>query len=155
VSQSTGLSKLCPRCACTKHINSYNKDRSRPDGLSFYCKTCNQADWLRQRSADPEGYRAKQARRSYRYTLRIKFGISLEDYEAKLAQQNGVCAICGQPETSVSKTGAIKALPVDHDHRTGKLRGLLCDACNKGLGAFGDDVNRLRAAIAYLQLYSE
>jgi len=74
-----------------------------------------------------------------------RYGLSVEDYEKMAADQNGVCAICGQPERKKS------ALSVDHDHETGEVRGLLCDACNRGLGAFRDDPERLGRAIAYLE----
>ncbi len=66
-----------------------------------------------------------------------------------LAAQGGVCAICHQPER-VEWRGKIRALNVDHDHSTGRVRGLLCNVCNHVLGAFGDDPERFRTAISYL-----
>jgi len=64
--------------------------------------------------------------------------------------QNGVCAICSGGET-VKTRGTLRRLAVDHDHETGKVRGLLCNRCNNGLGNFRDDPDLLREAIAYLQ----
>ncbi|ERR1700677_3375205 len=87
-----------------------------------------------------------------RHSLKKTFGISLEQFNMMLEQQNGVCAICKQPETAKngwnSKT---RFLAVDHCHSTGKIRGLLCTQCNQGLGNFRDDAARMKAAIHYLE----
>lgn len=73
------------------------------------------------------------------------FGITIEDFQMMLMLQAGVCAICQKPER------AGRNLSVDHNHDTGKVRGLLCDACNTSLGKFGDSTETLRRAIAYLE----
>jgi hypothetical protein len=65
--------------------------------------------------------------------------------------QSNLCAICGKPETRVVQAGTPPRLSVDHDHKTGKVRGLLCAECNTMLAHAGDDVNRLLAAISYLE----
>jgi len=72
------------------------------------------------------------------------YGITWNDYEQMLDEQNGVCAICG----SENKSG--KKLYVDHDHYTGKVRGLLCVKCNGGLGFFNDDINIIESARRYI-----
>lgn len=71
------------------------------------------------------------------------------DYERLMKAQNGLCAICKRPEMGVRA----RVLALDHDHSAGPgaLRGLLCSNCNRGLGYFGDDPDRMRAAIAYLE----
>jgi hypothetical protein len=87
--------------------------------------------------------------------LRSSFGITLEQYESKLAEQDGRCAICRREPL------AEKRLGVDHDHRCcpgektcGRcLRDLLCNDCNSALGLFGDDPERLEAAAAYLRRF--
>lgn len=76
--------------------------------------------------------------------LKMKYGITLAQYESMAAAQCGVCAICGNAEEDG------RALAVDHDHATGEIRGLLCGGCNLGLGNMGDSPDRLRAAIEYL-----
>jgi hypothetical protein len=73
-----------------------------------------------------------------------RYGITLDDYQRMHARQQGECAICERHETSVGP------LVVDHDHDSGKVRGLLCHSCNRGLGQFKDDPELLRAASAYL-----
>lgn len=86
-------------------------------------------------------------------SLRADFGISLDAYNAMFAAQGGVCAICSQPETH-KRNGKLKALAVDHDHGTGKIRGLLCSDCNTGIGKLKDSVNVLFNAIEYLRSHS-
>ena len=78
------------------------------------------------------------------------YGISLDDYKRMHAAQNGVCAICSQPERAVAN-GKVKFLSVDHDHADGSVRGLLCSNCNHTLGHAGDDPKILRAAADYIE----
>lgn len=89
-----------------------------------------------------------------RHRLKKNWGLTLEQYEQMLAEQDGVCAICKKPETALQGNGprahVVRYLAVDHDHETGRVRGLLCGACNMGLGQFGDDTEQLMAAVAYL-----
>jgi hypothetical protein len=81
--------------------------------------------------------------------LQRNFGIGLTDYIQMVVERGNKCDICGQPETQM-RGGKVKALAVDHNHTTGAVRGLLCSDCNTGLGKLGDSVDRLKAAIAYL-----
>jgi len=81
--------------------------------------------------------------------LRLNYGITLERFNEMNEAQGGVCAICLQNRP----TSRIKRLVVDHDHKTGGIRGLLCHRCNCGLGYFADDVNLIRRAIDYLERY--
>lgn len=67
-----------------------------------------------------------------------------------MSVQDGLCAICKAPETPEPKGN----LHVDHDHTSGRVRGLLCFPCNAGLGSFKDDIERLEAAIEYLKMYA-
>lgn len=85
--------------------------------------------------------------------LRLMFNMTPEKYDQMLKDQDGGCAICGYPETS-TRLGRLKPLAVDHDHKTGKVRALLCESCNTGLGKFKDDVTILLKAADYLRLHS-
>lgn len=97
---------------------------------------------------DSVSYRL-QARK---YQLKRLYGLSMWDYHEMLRNQDGVCAICGNPEGAIDpRTGEPNYLSVDHNHETGEVRGLLCNNCNNGLGRFRDNPNILQAAIEYLR----
>jgi hypothetical protein len=94
------------------------------------------------------------------HQLRYKFGITLEEYNQINQSQGGVCAICEGVNTTRTKGTTsgknIKmSLAVDHNHKTGKVRGLLCSNCNTSLGSFKDNPALLRKAISYLELHKE
>lgn len=80
--------------------------------------------------------------------LKHKYGITVEEYDQMLKIQNGRCAIC-DVSSHETKTGK-SHLAVDHDHKTGRVRALLCSHCNAGLGAFRDDTVVLNKAVEYL-----
>lgn len=89
-------------------------------------------------------YRKLYPHKSKEQNLRKMFKIGLEDYDTMFNNQNGLCAICGEPETQY------KYMPVDHCHKTGKIRGLLCSHCNKALGLFKENISILKGAIDYV-----
>lgn len=94
------------------------------------------------REANRDHYRGKDFQKNY--------GIDFAEYQRMLVAQKGVCAICDQPETKVEK-GSIRLLSVDHDHKTGAVRGLLCANCNLAIGYACDDPTILQKAIGYLR----
>ena len=97
-------------------------------------------------------YRADNRDRMAGYTRKWKYGISQDDYDRLFAEQGGVCAICRKPETAKDRLGRTRTnLSVDHDHRTGAIRGLLCHHCNAALGHVDDDLELLRSLVAYLE----
>ncbi len=126
--------------------------------LSYRCKQCD-----KQRRDDynkKHGEKAVAARKAYydlnkdkiRSKVLLKnYGIDSEEYDGLLSSQNGVCAICRQPEM-LKRRGKTAPLSVDHDHTTGKIRGLLCSRCNTGLGLFRDDTKLLKAATWYINV---
>lgn len=127
-----------------------------------FCSTCQKfkpaSCFTRGRKGRDKNYTCKEciSIRAIKYRKRAKhhswmkhYGISPEEYWELYDKQNGVCAICGNPETRTHK-GVEAHLCVDHDHVTGKVRGLLCGPCNTGLGQFRDNSAYLASAIDYL-----
>lgn len=78
--------------------------------------------------------------------LRLNYNITIDDYNMMFESQKGCCAICGRHQSEEKK-----ALHVDHDHETGKIRGLLCQKCNHGIGLFNDNPELLRKAAQFLE----
>lgn len=101
-----------------------------------YRDKAREAEW---RSSHPDYARNTNLRRNY--------GITLDDYNRLAEEQGGKCIICGRVPEGKHNQGR---LHVDHDHKTGKVRGLLCSHCNRGLGFLGDSPDILRRAAAYL-----
>lgn len=121
--------KRCPRCGQTKPVEEFGR-RTYPNGtvgLHGYCKPCN-----------------VESTRLWNY------GLSQVEFEQMVKDQDGRCAICGDVPDPEAELARQRVLHIDHDHRTGKVRQLLCWRCNCGLGNFGDDVDRMTAALAYL-----
>jgi hypothetical protein len=92
-------------------------------------------------------YQGKQPLHRLQYDLKRKYDLSLEGYFALLEEQEGKCAICGNIFCDSNE----RRLCVDHNHETGKVRGLLCFNCNTGLGKFNDDLGLLKKTIVYLE----
>lgn len=82
--------------------------------------------------------------------LRTKYNISIEQYNEKLAQQDGRCAICDKHQNELKQT-----MRVDHNHQTGKVRGLLCSVCNKAIGSLRENTILLQNATDYLNHYKQ
>jgi hypothetical protein len=112
-------------------------DHSSAEGRNKYLREYRRADPILEKE---------------RYLLR-RFEISMDDYNRMLEAQGGVCAICKHPETH-KRNGKLKAMAVDHSHKTGAIRGLLCCDCNTGIGKLKDSVNVLSNAIEYLRKHN-
>lgn len=149
--------KYCPECGLYKPTLEFKKLttssalRKSPDGYSRACTPCFKEKVFVYSEADAPSNR--KARRRDKRARRIEqvattYGLSEEDYLQMIDAQGNKCAICEQ-----KKEG--KVLCVDHDHKSGKVRGLLCHNCNVGLGNFKDDPKIIVSAIGYLQKYQE
>ncbi|WP_280138712.1 endonuclease VII domain-containing protein [Trujillonella endophytica] len=111
---------------------AFGRNAASRSGINSYCKPCHNA----------RGRRSKEAAGGGRtYHLRRRYGITAADFDAMLAAQGGLCAICA----------SAPAEHVDHDHDTGRVRRLLCFNCNGGLGQLRDDPGVLRAAARYVE----
>ena len=102
---------------------------------------CKECQHLRNREYGKEN-RTKLSKQRLVYRRQTEYGVSEEDYNAMVLLQNNLCAICNKPSH--------RTLHVDHDHKTGRVRGLLCYSCNTGIGLLRDDINYLANAIKYL-----
>jgi hypothetical protein len=137
-------SKPCIKCGETKPLDQFHRHSQMRSGCINKCKSCISAYGREWRSRP--GIRDRQTEHSYTYTLLTKYGITRQEYDDMLAAQGGGCAICG---------GLTRRRPnVDHCHKTGKVRAILCHLCNQGLGSFRDNPDLLRKAIAYLEIHS-
>ena len=130
--------KRCTKCGLEKSLEEFCKKKKSKDGLSWHCSDCRRED----------NYKNKEGVRNS--ILYKKYGISSEEYDLILLEQDYRCAICGK---EIATNG--RRLSVDHSHETGNVRGLLCDDCNKGIGMLGDSVYMLRKAVKYLLEYGD
>lgn len=139
--------KTCTVCGQSKPLDSFYNSKQTKDGKGYRCKSCDADARKKWNENNPE--RAKKSERSRH--LKHRYNITLEEYNTMLEEQGGKCKICNSPETKTSHgTGTFA---VDHCHETGKVRGLLCNNCNRGLGLFRDDVVILKSALNYLDTH--
>jgi len=148
--------KQCPKCKNILSEDKFNKSNRR-DGLQTYCRSCHNSIQREKYNNDPMAKVKRQLRAGRRKSLKPEaqrrselkrlYGITLEQYVEMFVKQNEVCAVC--KNSCITK----KSLSVDHDHETGKVRGLLCNRCNRALGMFMDDENILLSAAAYVKKY--
>jgi hypothetical protein len=146
-------SQICIHCKCKKLITDFSF-REKRNTYYTICKECIKVyhiNWYKQNSLRLKKLHQKNLKQIKNCILKKRFGINLEQYNQLLEAQNGVCAICEQEETRTQRNGNISALAVDHDHKTGKVRGLLCSGCNVSLGRFKDNQTLLQNALNYLQ----
>lgn len=138
--------KACSKCGEVKRLSDFSPAKQCADGYRPECKPCHNAI----EKARPKAHR-RSSTAEYKRDERMRrlFGITLDDFEAMLAAQGGVCAICH--EACDWKRRDKQPLVVDHDHATGRVRGLLCHACNGLLGWARDNTHVLSSAIDYLE----
>jgi len=146
------MTKTCTGCGETKPIEDFslarNGTKQQKPVRKSRCKAC-QATAARKWFQDNKE-RAKDSRHAH--NMKSVYGITPECYQEMLVAQSGVCAICGLEEPAEhGRTGTQFRLAVDHDHATGRIRGLLCQKCNRSIGLLNDDVDLLRKAIDYLK----
>jgi len=140
------LRHVCTRCKKEKNRSEfYLKEKcSKRTGLQIrisWCKECMKENSSKWAVANKEKTETKRLKRQY--------GITREDFNKMLKEQGGTCRICKKAGQHF-RNGRPLPLNVDHNHETGKVRGLLCINCNSGLGKFGDSVDSLKEAIKYL-----
>lgn len=108
-----------------------------------------------QREIRRQHDRSKDPQKSADHWYRYRYGLTVEQVDAMIEEQGGLCAICLSPETKMDpRTKQARRLSVDHDHRTGLPRRMLCQRCNWLLSRADDDVELLQRAIAYLDTFT-
>lgn len=158
ISTTDSSVKVCSICTESKPVESFSGRR---------CRECRTAIAREKINSDPvrlekrrqavRKWHAENPEESFaRYRkahLKYEYNLTPAQYDEMLGSQNGVCAICKNPETKVYKNGRTASLAVDHCHSTGKVRGLLCEDCNQSIGKFKDDYKMLYAAYEYLSIH--
>lgn len=164
--------KRCVKCGEVKPLSEFTIHNREKGQHRNFCHECEKA-WIRKYHKTPQGkekrkkwvdqnkekieeykevYRndpekTKASKKYHRkYWLMKQFGLTPDDYDRMLKDQNGCCAICGSDKSG----NRSKNFMIDHDHGTGKVRGLLCRRCNQAIGAFDDNPDLLRKAADYL-----
>ena len=162
------MEKKCYKCGELKPAKAFGKNKAKADGLASECKLCkkkvarkwykNNKDEIDRKNQEYRktnreevlamcrAYYANNKSKWRESDLQKKYGMSIDDYNLMLTEQDGCCAICGRHTLELGKT-----LCVDHNHVTGEVRGLLCGNCNKGIGFLMEDASILSSAIEYLE----
>jgi len=166
--------KQCTKCNLTKSLCEFYNRKGVKDGKKSHCKKCmneyhsykiktdkdfrerqNQSvkNWRKNNPNHNKEYReVNKERIKFRtrdYYLKKRYGISSDDYDILLKEQSFKCKICNSPPNKNNTKDEV--LAVDHCHKTSKVRGLLCDLCNRALGNFKDNISILENAIKYLE----
>lgn len=126
--------KRCKSCQSVKPLDQFAIDSRRRDGYQVWCKQCF-----------AKHYRSTGGKAQRKHTFG-KYGITVADFIAMWTSQQGVCAACGDPLDRTSSNTHI-----DHCHVTGRVRGILCRACNHALGNVKDSIERLEGLVRYLR----
>jgi len=135
--------KTCTKCGISKPLFDFHKRPETKDGRRTDCKECNRKQKQALWASLPKEERQK---RNEKIRLKYQYGITPEDYQQKVKEQDGKCYICGN---EANYNG--KPLYVDHCHSSGKVRKLLCQHCNSGLGMFRDNPELLIKAADYVK----
>lgn len=157
------ITKICCKCELEKNLSEFHKDKYEKDGHTYACKICRNNKYNNYYVKNPEKQKLKNDLQkdnrkafysspkgiisSRRAHLKRNYNMSLEEYEKRLLEQGDKCAIC----ENYHRFDKYGVLAVDHCHKTGKIRGLLCFKCNTILGSVNDNIDTLKKAIKYLK----
>lgn len=153
--------KKCTKCGekLPETAEYFNRNSGGHKGLRNECKVCRKKYRQSKRGrASAKKYRTsgKGKATQRKACLKRRYNITIEEYDEFFERQMGCCAVCNKPETTFdSKFNVIRRLHVDHDHETGRVRGLLCRKCNLIIGHADDDLERLLSAALYLEKNNE
>lgn len=159
--------KTCTKCEIEKELSEFRPSKDGKFRVASRCKDCDKCYY--QENKEQIKQKVKKYREQHKDELNKKhkeyikknkdkyinrkliflYGITLNDYNSMLENQNGVCAICSKKETRKTH-GTLNKLFVDHNHKTNKVRGLLCNHCNRALGEVKENIIILKRMITYL-----
>jgi len=130
--------KICCRCKKEKPKKDFSINKSQKSGLHSFCKECKRKEYVENRCIILSKAREK------------RYGIAIAVYNKMFEEQQGYCMICGKHQSELKR-----ALSVDHNHHTGRIRGLLCGSCNTAIGSLRADfgLGLLQKAIEYIKEY--
>ncbi len=156
--------KICTKCLKTKELNMFSTNKQGKGGLQPRCRECQKKyrrEWYKANrelakkintawsdknpNHGKEWYKANK-NKARNYQLKRDFGISIEEYGKMLELQGYRCKICLVDASKFNKVFA-----VDHSHKTGKIRGLLCGPCNSAIGLMKEKIEVFKSAISYLE----
>lgn len=173
---ANSIEKRCAKCGTVypATIEYFHRQSKSKDGLNSYCKLCNLKVCRLYRNSEEgktvskkyqQSEKGKQSQKKYAATtnghqkrrnnsLKSKYNFTLDEYNQLFKLQNGVCAICLKKETAKNQYG-VRLLSVDHDYKTGEVRGLLCDRCNRMIGFAKESKGTLQKAMNYLSGFNK
>lgn len=134
--------KICTKCEECKPVKDYYKIGTRGNKVSSWCKVCIKEQTKQYRLDNVD----KKKISSRRYNLMRTYGLTEHQYDELLKKQNYCCAVCGKHETEENRR-----LAVDHNHKTGEIRGLLCNYCNHRIVGKWTDGDLLRRVADYIE----
>ena len=134
---------------CNECARAYHRSRHAENGrrITPICSMCGI-------ERDDQVHQAYCPNCLYSWHIKRKYGLTLDEYVAMLERQGGGCSICGVRQSQLWREVVRQPLVIDHCHNSNKVRGLLCDHCNRGLGQFRDDPALLRRAAEYLEAHA-
>lgn len=139
--------RQCTVCEVRRPLTDFGKRIGYKDGRRRQCRFCRTKYEQRRRSGEGFVYKPVSPELAHARHLKLKYGLTRDQYLDMLSAQGGTCGICRKwPPHSRCRN-----LFVDHCHRTGRVRGLLCNRCNLALAKFGDDLPGFLAVVAYLE----
>jgi hypothetical protein len=141
--------KRCTTCKVVKPTTEFYAHPHTRDGLQSVCKQCHAVSSAKvyQRMTATEKDRRNARSKAHRY------GMTLEEMMAYVEAHDENCDVCGKPDTTHRKATWTRKLTFDHDHLSGKLRGMLCSRCNIAIGSAEDDPEVLRALADYIERF--
>lgn len=143
---------ICTKCGIKKEPSEFHERKDTKSGKRSHCKDCvNKRNLSKYYLCEKTAKSHHKAAR--KHSLRVKYGITPEDYEEFLKVQGGVCYICGGKEERLRprKFEGPSLLCIDHCHKTGKVRKLLCHNCNGALGQVKESIEVLENMIKYIR----